>query len=112
MKFQSRLVKKECIVPVFSRASDVDILDVLGSFFSLFNSFYESDAYTVEHMWCFFKNLVLTCVKKFIPHKRHLQRTHNPWMRKEIARHQRKVNKAKRQYRRYPCSSGSDKISE
>lgn len=49
---------------MFSRASDVDILDALDSSFSLFTSLYKSDAHSVEYMWCFFKDLVLTCVKK------------------------------------------------
>lgn len=89
------VIKREIFVPVFARASDVDVLDVLDSSFAHFVSLYESDKHSVNHLWNFFKNLVIKCIDDFVPRKRKITRCTNPWITKEIIHLRRILKKAK-----------------
>lgn len=102
--------KKESLIPVFTRASDVDVLDALESSFSYFGSLCQSNECSVDHVWCYFKNVVFRCINAFIPFKRKVQSNSNPWLNKEIVRTSRKLKKARKQFKGTSTTSNADKI--
>ncbi|KAH9359582.1 hypothetical protein HPB48_021649 [Haemaphysalis longicornis] len=102
---------KECRIPVFSRASDVDVLDALEDSFSSFASFCESDEYSVDYIWRYFKNIVFTAINSFVPFKRKVVRNSNPWVNRAIIRLSRKLQKARKKCKRNPTACNTDKLS-
>lgn len=105
-----KVTKRETFVPVFARASDVDVLDVLDSSFAHFVSLYESDKHSVNHLWNFFKNLVTKCIDEFVPRKRKIIRNTNPWITKEIVRLGRRLKKVKQKLKRRNEASTSNLV--
>lgn len=97
---------------MFTRASDVDVLDMLGSSFSDFTTMYESADASVEQMWCFFKELVSRCIAQFVPKKRKTVRSCNPWLTKDLVRLGRKLKKARDKHKRHPTNANAEKIAE
>lgn len=98
--------------PVFSRASDVDILDAFESLFSSFVAQCQSDQYSVEHVWCLFKNLVHNCIHSFVPTRHKTLRNTNPWKNKEIVRLERKLKKARKKHKKLSTTASQAKICQ
>lgn len=100
----------ERIVPDFSRASDIDVLDALHGAFSEFHAMCESNEHCIDDIWGYFKFLVLKCIRDFVPVKRKVLRTRNPWVTKEIVRIERKLKKARKQLKQRPTVPASDRL--
>lgn len=107
----SKQTGKEQLVPMFTRSSDVDVLDMLESSYSLFQSLCDSNEHTIDHLWCFFKDLVLTCIRNYVPFKHIKQRKCNPWMTKEIMRLKRKLKKTRKQHKQHHSPFTAVKLS-
>lgn len=73
------------MVPVFSRANDLDLIDALDASFPTFTSLYESCECCVDDMWLFFKTLRLSCSEQFGPFREIVSLRSNPWITREIA---------------------------
>lgn len=84
---------QESMVPIFTRADDVSILDRLDISFSKFAVLLESRTCSVDDLWLFFKNLVLKCIEDFVPFRAKCVQRTNPWMTKDIVRLGRKTKK-------------------
>lgn len=108
--FSPQNEKQERMVPVFSRASDIDILDALEGSLSEFRDMCESSKHSINEIWGFFKLLVLKCVRDFVPVKRKVLRKRNPWVTKEIVRIERKLKKARKKHKRRPTALTSQRF--
>lgn len=104
--------KEQCLIPDFTRASDVDILDVLDSSFPGFVSMCGSKEYSIDHIWGFFKSLVFDTMNKFVPFPRKVLRQDNPWMNKEIVRMERKLKKQRKQCKQCPSTAAIDRMPD
>lgn len=102
----------ECMVPVFTRADDVAILDALDVSFSDFVARSHSSESSADDLWCFFKNLVLRCVKDFVPLKRKIVRTTSPWMTKQVVRLGRKTKRIRKQHQKLPSAHNASRLTE
>lgn len=98
--------------PVFYHSSDVDILDAFESLFPSFAAQCHSDRYSVEHVWCSFKNLVHECIRRFVPTRNKTLRKTNPWKNKEIVLLERKLKKARKQHKQCSTPASQANISE
>lgn len=106
-----KISKEKRVVPVFARADDVSIVDLLDVSYSDFLSLSESRSCTVNDLWCFFKALVLKCVENFVPTKLKVVQNGNPWMTRDIVRLQRKAKKIRKRCRQRPSTANNDKLS-
>lgn len=104
--------KEQRLIPDFTRASDVDILDVLDSSFPEFVSMCGSKEYSIDHIWGFFKSVVFDTMNKFVPFRRKVLRQDNPWMNKEIVRMGRKLKKQRKQCKQRPSTAASDRMHD
>lgn len=76
----------------FSRADDVAILDYLECHLSSVTS-------DVEGCWTQFCNAVKFCIDKFVPLKKVVKRSENPWINREIIHVKRKLKRLRKQHR-------------
>lgn len=65
----------------------------------------ELEGCDIEGKWKFFKDTVLSGVKKFIPIKRATSRKKNPWITKQTIQEMKKRADAWREYRDHPCKT-------
>lgn len=104
-------MKEQRVVPNFTRADDVAVLDLLDISFSGFSDMYESSSCSVEDLWGFFKNLVMKCVSSHVPSKIIRTQSARPWMTREVVRVGRKLKKMRKQLRRNPSSPHVSRFS-
>lgn len=99
------------VVPVFARANDVGILDAMDESFSNFLSFYQSSDCSIDELWLFFKNLVLKCIKDFVPMKsKSIKKFSKPWLTKEVVRLERKAKRIRKTCRQRPSPANVSKL--
>lgn len=80
----------------FNRANDIDIIDFLEVALDRFLAFYNVNPDSVDKLWLFFKQVILTCVDKFIPERPTKRKRHNPWVTRDILHLKRKINRVDR----------------
>lgn len=111
LNFRLKPSKSQHLIPVYSHASDVDILDALDNEFSKFVCLSESHDGSVHSLWCFFKKLVHNCIDNFVPKKRKYVCETNPWMTRNLVRLGRKLKKVRKQHTVRPSKANSDKLT-
>lgn len=104
--------KKSCLVPVFTQASDVDILDVLDESFSEFIFLSETGMCSVDDLWRFFKNLVFKCMKDYVPTRLKVTKAENAWTTREVVRLRRKAKKIRKRYTQCPSAENMSRLAD
>lgn len=83
MRHEARATKS-VLVPDYSRADDVSILDFFDVDYEDFKRIAVSDSSTVDDAWIRFKETVHILIKRYIPERKKKVQRMNPWVSRKI----------------------------
>lgn len=107
----NRRITKVVRVQDFACADDVSIIDRLELCYDELCYTGHSVMCDVNSLWLKFKNTVHACIELFVPSRVKKTNKSNPWMTREIIHLKRKINRLRKQLKRYNTSSLRDQIA-